>query len=105
VLEYIRQLEICFKDYEKVLKDLSVAKTHKAKLTKKDVDELSTVAMQIDILNMRVMTTKAKVDLNIKRLRFVLPELRAIELTDSIGGNPLGILAEALREAANVIGN
>ncbi len=99
VAQYIVQMEKCYDEYNNVAKDLAAANTKKAKLTAKEVSEIKLVASQIEILNARVMVTKAKVDLNLRRLKFVLPELRAIELTDGDGGNPLAELSQAIREA------
>jgi len=71
--EYIRQLELCAKDYDTAMKK---AKGKRVGLIDRDI-----LKLQIDII-------KARVDLNIKRLKFVLPELKAISFEDG-GGKSL----------------
>lgn len=88
-IEYARQLDECYKQYDTIHKDLLAAKTRKAKLTKAEREKLLQVRTQIEILNAQRDIVKAKIDLNLRRLKFVLPELKSIELSDpdgSIGG-------------------
>lgn len=97
-LEYIRQLELCAKEYDSIIDDLNKAKTAKAKLTRKDKEELAMISMKLDILAAKRDTLKQKVDLNLRRLKFVLPELKAVELSDPEGNSPLAGLVGTLRD-------
>ena len=104
-IEYARQLDECYKHLDDILKDLQKAKTAKAKLTKKDVLDLSIIRGKIEILNAQRETIKVKIDLNLKRLKFVVPELKSVELSDPNGDNPYSSFTEMLIEAtrSNVI--
>ncbi len=46
-------------------------------------------------------TTKVQIDTRLRMLKFVVPELKSVELTDPNGDNPLGQLADALRNAVS----
>jgi hypothetical protein len=96
-IEYVRQLELCHKEYEKTF--AAMASARKKKLTAKDKEELVVIANQLDCLKLGLDIIKAKVDLNIRRLKFVIPELKSTELVDPNGENPLAPLAEFLKEA------
>jgi len=98
-IEYVRQLEGCYNEYEQILKDLQKAKTNKAKLTSAERTDLSIARSQIEILSARKEVIKAKVDLNLRRLRFVLPELKSIELSDPDGDNPFDKFIQMMTEA------
>jgi len=82
--EYIRQLELAAKDYDSLYK--KVNKRHTT------VDR-ELYKLQLDII-------KAKVDLNIKRLKFVLPELKAISFEDGDGKSLTDQFFEAMSNAA-----
>lgn len=69
--EYIRQLEQAAKDYDSVHKKL------------KQRGIMATV--QREVLKLQIDVIKAKVDLNLKRLRFVIPELKAISFENGDG--------------------
>lgn len=99
VVEYIRQLEEIATEYDQVSKAMDVAVTQKKKLTKKDAEQLQARHHQIEALKFKIEVMRHKQDLNFRRLKFVLPELRSVELTDPQGKNPLGELADAFKEA------
>lgn len=99
--EYIRQLDIAAAQYDELLAAMDVAVTRKKRLTKKDVEQLNATNQQIEALKFKMDVLKQKCDLNFRRLKFVVPELRSIEMTDPEGKNPLGSLADALRDAVS----
>jgi len=81
--EYIRQLDLCM---EQLTAEYTKAKGRK------------TVDPNADL---RIRIIKEKIILNVRRLRFVLPELRSIELSDPQGNNPLAALVHALRDSTD----
>lgn len=84
-IEYIRQLEQSAKDYDALHKK---AKGKRVGLIDRDI-----LKLQIDII-------KAKVDLNLRRLKFVLPELKAISFEDGDGKSLTEQFFEAMSSAA-----
>lgn len=92
-VEYISQIE---RDY-KELADLSEG-VKKAKATKSNPLMVSDVIAKADS---RAKIIKIKMDTNFRRLKFILPELKSMELTDPNGNNPLDTLGNALVEAVN----
>ena len=97
-IEYVRQLELCSQEYEKLAKELEVAKIRKRE-TKGDMIKISILNSQIDLAKIRLDIIKGRIDLNIRRLKFCLPELKSIELTDPEGKNPMAGFVGVLREA------
>ena len=97
-MEYVRQLDLSASKLDDLLKDLDAARTRKAKFRKTDFDQLSATNIQIDALQVQLQVVKTKIDLNLRRLRFCLPELKSIELTDQDGDNPYATLGTALKD-------
>lgn len=95
-IEYVRQLEELSKEYDKLVGE--TFRVIKARASAEGKAELILFSAQLDILKFRLDTYKAKADLNFRRLKFVLPELKAIELTDPNGENPFASMAELLKE-------
>lgn len=96
-VEYVNQLEKVAQEYDLII--AATEKATKAKLTEQDKKNVLVINMQLENLKFRLEALKAKADLNFRRLRFVLPELKSIELSDPEGRNPFADLATALREA------
>lgn len=84
-IEYIRQLELAGEQLTDIIEQLDVARIKRSKLSDSKAIEYITLKAQIDILMMRRDTIKVQIDLNIRRLKFCLPEYKAIEFTDSDG--------------------
>lgn len=83
-VQYIRHLEDCAKDLSAIRKKQSL---------KKHKDDHF-------MLGQQVITIKVIIDLNIRRLKFCLPELKSMELKDPNGDNPFTTALVALSEAA-----
>lgn len=98
-IEYVRQLEQSAERLEAIVDNLNIAKQLKAKLTVKDIKKISAIRMQIDVLMMQRDTIKVQIDLNLRRLKYCIPELKAMELSDPDGKNPFMSMALQLREA------
>ena len=96
-MEYIRQLELVYKEYDVLLKELDCAKIKRRKPSSKEQKMI--LNLQLDILKQRTEILKSKIDLNFRRLKFVLPELRSIEITDSSDDGLLTPLAQLLKDA------
>ena len=116
-IEYARQLENCYDEYVNLANELSIAaikransqselkkpaaKTKAAK-AKQDIvkekarNDIMLLNAQVDLLRIRIDVIKGKIDLNLRRLKFCLPELKAMELSDPSGKNPLDIFAAAV---------
>lgn len=97
-IEYVRQLEEAAKEYDEISKALDVAMTRRQKLTQAEMIRIN--GLQLDALKVRIDVVKAKVDLNLKRLRYVLPELKAISFEDGNGNSLTEQFFEAMKEAA-----
>lgn len=97
--EYVRQLECVSGAYTSILNNLEKASIIKARLNKDELLRISVINAQIDILKLKLNTLQAQADLNFKRLKFVLPELRSIEITDPSGNNPFDTFLLSLKEA------
>lgn len=100
--EYIRQLEQAYKEYETIAKELATAKIRK-KETKGSRDAIAELNTQIDLLRIRLDVIKGKIDLNIKRLKFCVPELKAVELTDGQGNDPFSTFAAAVKAMSEAV--
>lgn len=98
--EYVRQLGIChdeLADINEQMEKAVIKKYAKPKKTKKkQLKRLALVQMQLELLHARKEIIKAKIDLNLRRLKFCMPELKAIDFTDGDGNNPLNAFAEAV---------
>jgi len=95
--EYISQMELAYKEYEAMLIELDIAKVKKIKhITDRSRKEIHTLNMQIDIIKIRLDIIKSKIDLNLRRLKFCLPELKAVELANSDGSSPFTAFAAAV---------
>lgn len=95
-IEYVRQLEILGEELTKICKSLDVAV--KKRFTTKDRLELLTIANQIDVLELRLKVIKERINLNLRRLKFVCPELKQVELSDPFGNNPFSSFIEVLKD-------
>lgn len=106
-IEYLRQIE---NDYKELDKQQELVATAKVKI----IDHIKVVGgkeivikghdtKELEIAIVRAEAVgkllKIKMDTNFRRLAKVLPDLKAVELTDGEGKNPLGGLADALRSA------
>lgn len=98
-IEYIRQLEESAKEYDRIRDEMKKAVTRRGKLTTKEREQLVIIRSQISILKAQLEAVKQKVDLNLRRLRYCVPELKAIELSDPTGSNPFLTFAAAMKEA------
>lgn len=83
-VEYLRQLEQCAKDFDVI---------HKKLKQKNAWDNREVLKVQIDVV-------KAKVDLNMRRLKFVIPELKAMSFEDGDGKSLTEQFFEAMTSAA-----
>lgn len=105
-IEYIRQLELIAKELEELQKSIDKLINERAKLYTKDHNSLTATQKQkkqqltdkLRFLNTKLDIIMKRAELNFKRLRFVLPELKSIELTDSEAGNPFSNLLNTLKE-------
>lgn len=95
--EYVRQLELCGDQLEELNASLKVAT--KKKLTAKDKITVMALNSQISCLELKLKIVKEKINLNLRRLRFVLPELKSVELTDPQGNNPFSGFIDSLKES------
>lgn len=84
-IEYIRQLEEAGDQLTDIIEQLDIARIKRSKMSDNKAVEYLTLKAQIDILMMRRETIKAKIDLNLRRLKFCLPEYKAIEFVDGSG--------------------
>lgn len=100
--QYIVQLAKCYNEYNKILNEVSLTKTRKSKIItsgrigKKQKEELIAISAKLDCLKLSIDIIKAKVDLNLKRLKFCVPEIKAIELRGEDGNNPASAFAKAV---------
>jgi cysteinyl-tRNA synthetase len=94
--EYIRQLEDCAKDLSSLQSAMALAR--KKRLRLQDKEKIQLLSRMLDFHNAELAVIKTRIDLNIKRLKFVLPELRSIAITDDEGNNPLALLGSALSQ-------
>ena len=102
--QLILSLEKNYKKYVKLSKEIILTKERKLKLATGRISrvqqkELRSIAVKLDIVKMEMDLIKAQVDLNLRRLKFVLPELKSIELSDPEGNNPMGGFVSLLRES------
>ncbi len=51
----------------------------------------------------KMLILRARADINFNKLKFGLPELRSLEISDPEGKNPMGVFAQAMKDAANAI--
>jgi len=92
--EYIRQIELVEASYDLAINDLDVLIDRrkrvkmKGSLTNDERERITAINKQIEVVKLKLDVYKQKVDLNFRRLKFVLPELKSIELTDPSGRNP-----------------
>ena len=92
-VEYIRQLELAAKELDELSTALAACKTRRKALTRNQQEQIQATRSQIDIIKVNIDVVKTKIDLNLRRLKFVIPELKAMELTGDGEGNPLERLA------------
>lgn len=71
---------------------------HKAKNSKANQYKIQEVQSKADCINRLV---KTQLDTHFRCLAKILPDIKQVELTDGDGNNPLGSLADALREAVS----
>jgi len=105
--QYLVQLGRSYKQYEQIYNELRSTKQRKVeiqtgKITKRRKEELLAISIKLDCLKLQIDVVKAKVDLNLKRLRFVLPELKAVEIDSSTGSNPLAVFATAVAAMSEI---
>ena len=98
-LKYIEQLEKSAERLEEIIEKINKLSVIKAKLSKADKDRIYLLRLQSDALIMQRDTIKVQIDLNLRRLKYCVPELKAMELSDPDGNNPLKSIAEVFREA------
>lgn len=98
-VQYIKHLDELAKEYTKVRKELDKATAIKQRLTAKDREQKRDINETLNVIRLKLDVIKQQVDLEIRRLKFVVPELRAVELTDSEGDNPLNPLVRVLQQA------
>jgi len=96
---YLTQIERVAQEYDAIIVAMDAVMVRRSRLTKSNKEGLMFCKIQAEGLKFRLEALKAKTELNFKRLKFVLPELKAIELSDPAGNNPFGSLACALKEA------
>lgn len=97
--EYLRQIQLIddeLKTLNQELKDLGFdgRKTSKAAIAK----QLNENDLAINKADTRVKVLKTRLDLNFKRLNKVLPDLKAVELSDPNGNAPFSSFVDAVRE-------
>lgn len=88
----IEALENYAKELDELTSALAVAKTRRKTLTRNQQEQLHATRAQLDIIKLNIDAVKVKIDLNLRRLKFVIPELKSIEF-DEGDGNPLERLA------------
>ena len=96
--QYLTQLEQSYVELDQMAKELEVAKIQKKKSVGNKA-KTAEIAQLIDILQVRMNVLKMKIDLNFKRLKFCVPELKAIELSDPDGNSPMAGFSQMLKEA------
>lgn len=99
---------------EKIAKEMGTLKDSITKLIKKRVkikcidnedrtskqkSELMECNELLKYMNLKMDILSKQADLNFRRLKFVLPELKAVEISDPSGNNPFETLAAALSAA------
>jgi len=101
--EYLRQIQL---DYDELHKLMLIITALKAKrLTKAQatalnkLDDYTDARFQLEKCAARRDILKAKLDVNFRRLKFCLPELKSIALTDSNGDNPFAQFLDTLVQA------
>jgi len=92
----VQHITNIFKDAKKL--EALEATVSKAKSTKENPNATATAIAKADC---QTRILKVKLDTSFRCLKFVLPELKSLELTDPNGNNPLGTLAAALQEAVS----
>ncbi len=81
--EYLAQIEKISQDLEKI-----------NRLLKRERKKLS--ANETGTIKTRILALKTRAEINFKRLAKVLPDLKAMEIIDEDGNNPLKSLIEAI---------
>jgi len=100
--QYIIQLARCMDKYTAIVDEISTIKMRKSKIGQakrfslKQQRELETIGIKLDCLKLQLDVVKAQVDLNFKRLKFVVPELRSMEFKDTEGKSPFEQLGNTL---------
>jgi len=84
-MEYIRELEAISKELTKM--------GNKLRRLQATGGADSTL---VSVAKTRIQVLKLRADINFRRLAKVLPDLRALELTDAEGNNPLQSLMDAI---------
>ena len=90
-IEYLRQIENDYTELSVLAKEVKDVKN-----TKEDEYKVANTIAKADC---RTRILKVKMDTNFRRLKFILPELKSMELTDPNGNNPLDTLGNALAAA------
>lgn len=96
--EYLRQLESIDKEFGEINETVKNLKTPTAQQTKANALVTgNNFGRELARADTRIKALKERATLNFKRLNKVLPDLKAVELSDPEGKNPFGNLLEAMR--------
>lgn len=101
--EYIRQIQNDYDELQKLIPKIERAKSEKLVAKAKGKSGLkgygeANLTIQKCLAQKEVL--KLKIETNFKRLKFVLPELKSVEITDPEGGNPFAQFIELMTQAA-----
>lgn len=98
--EYLRQLELIDKEFGEINDHLKNLKGPTARDTKNSgFLKANNFIREISRSEARVKVLKERAVLNFRRLNKVLPDLKAVEISDPEGKNPFANLIEAMRES------
>ena len=101
--EYIRQIGLDYTELGKLIKRVKVLKANKlTKETAKILGRLHSYSLckfELEKCMAEKEILRNRLDVNFRRLKFCLPELKSIELTDPGGNNPFSQLLEMMINA------
>lgn len=102
-------------DYDECIAQLTTINSELVDIESR-LNKLSTITMSTNkkaiirvvdshrvLLMDRMSILRERANINFKKLKFGLPELRSLEISDPEGKNPMGVFAEAMKAAANAI--
>lgn len=96
--EYLRQLEHIDREFGEIHDRVKALRGPAAKASRDTVQRTNRQnGLELEKAETRIRALKERANLNFKRLNKVLPDLKAVELSDPEGKNPFGNLLEAMR--------
>ena len=100
---YLNQLSDAAEEYIDIIDNIADLKAKR--LSAKSAAKLIQIDSQIKIYDLQIKALKGLVDLNLRRLKFVLPELKSVELKDPDGNNPFAQLGNTIAMLTQGISN